>query len=47
MQRKTAFIRWVVVPACLLWGVVEVFALLRARIWSATAARPLFDTKLR
>ena len=47
MQRKPASIRWVIVPACLLWGVMEVFALLRARVWSATAGRPLFVTKLR
>ena len=47
MQRKPASIRWIVVPACLLWGVAEALALLRARIWSASAERPLFVSKLR
>lgn len=47
MQRKPASIRWIIVPACLLWGVVEVVALLRARIWSATAGRSVHATQLR
>jgi hypothetical protein len=30
-MKKTAFIRWFIVPACLLWGLMEIIALQRAR----------------
>lgn len=34
MFYKSAFIRWIAIPACIVWGVLELLALQRARFLS-------------